>query len=266
MMKILITGGNGYVAKSLFNSLSKEFDVTVVTRNNFDLTNSHQTNKFFKNKNFDVVIHCAIVGGNRTKEDGENVLDQNLKMYFNLLDNCKNFKRFIHFGSGAEIYMKEKPYGLSKHIINYSIQNKINFYNIRIFGLFDENELDTRYLKTNINNYLNGRDIHIFSNKMMDFFYMKDFLLVVKYYIETENPPKIYECVYPEKKTLLDIAKIINSMGDHSVNIVIEEKMKSESYVGNFKSLGIRYVGLEQGIKNVYEKLKLRGLLLTHQI
>ena len=100
----------------------------------------------------------------------------------------------------------------------------------------------------------------------MDFFYMKDFLLVVKYYIETENPPKIYECVYPEKKTLLDIAKIINSMGDHSVNIVIEEKMKSESYVGNFKSLGIRYVGLEQGIKNVYEKLKLRGLLLTHQI
>lgn len=255
MMKILITGGDGYVAKSLFNSLSKEFDVTVVTRNNFDLTDSSETFNFFIDKYFDVVIHCAIVGGSRLKIDDENVLDDNLRMYYNLLDNRHHFKKFIHFGSGAEIYFKDGPYGFSKHIINYSIQNKPDFYNIRIFGIFDENELETRYIKTNINKYIKGEPIHIFSDKKMDYFYMKDFISVVKYYILNENPPKIYDCVYSETKTLLEIANIINSLDSHSVEINVGDA-QSENYTGNFVSLGLEYVGLESSIRDVYQELK----------
>lgn len=254
-MKILITGGDGYIAKSIFNYLNKEFNITTITRLDFDLTVSEKTNKFFKNKFFDVVIHCAVVGGSRLKVDDESVLDQNLKMYYNLLDNQKHFKKFIHLGSGAEIFFKDKPYGFSKHIINYSIQNKPNFYNIRIFGIFDENELPTRYIKTNIIKYIKGEPIHVFSNKKMDYFYMKDFISVLKYYILDNEPPKIYDCVYSEKKTLLEIANIINSLDSHLVEINLENE-ESENYVGDFVSLGINYIGLETSIRYVYEKLK----------
>ena len=58
-MKILITGGNGYIAKSIYSSLSSKYDITTVTRQDFDLTCWASTYKFFYNKTFDVVIHTA---------------------------------------------------------------------------------------------------------------------------------------------------------------------------------------------------------------
>ena len=35
-MKILITGANGYIGKSLYNALKDKYDVTAVTRTDFD--------------------------------------------------------------------------------------------------------------------------------------------------------------------------------------------------------------------------------------
>ena len=85
--------------------------------------------------------------------------------------------------------------------------------------------------------------------------YMKDFISVVKYYILNENPPKIYDCVYSETKTLLEIANIINSLDSHSVEINVGDA-QSENYTGNFVSLGLEYVGLESSIRDVYQELK----------
>ena len=131
-MKILITGGNGYIAKSLYNSLKNSYEITTLTRNNFDLNHFRVLDSYLKHKYFDVVIHCAVSGGSRLKEDITNDMDNNLQMYYNLL-NCRNrFGKLIHFGSGAEITQPESPYGLSKRVIAKSILEQENFYNIRI--------------------------------------------------------------------------------------------------------------------------------------
>ena len=172
-MKVLITGGNGYIAKSLYNAFKNQYDITSITRQDFDLTDSFNTLKYFSDKYFDVVIHCAISGGSRLKLDTWKDMDNNLKMYYNLL-NCKDkFGKLIHFGSGAETNASESPYGLSKKVIAKSILEQDNFYNIKIFGVFDENELDTRFIKGNIKRYINKEPILIHQDKFMDFFYMK---------------------------------------------------------------------------------------------
>ena len=146
-MKILITGGNGYIAKSIYPSLHTKYDITTVGRQDFDLTNWDETNKWFEEKQFDVVIHTAVVGGSRLKEEDSSIMDQNLKMHYNLLDQQDKYTKFIYFGSGAE-YSLNTPYGLSKFIINQSFKDKPNFYNLRIYGVFDENEWETRFIKT----------------------------------------------------------------------------------------------------------------------
>ena len=51
-MKILITGANGYIGKSLFNALKDKYDITAITRQDFDLTNVQSMIKFFENKYF----------------------------------------------------------------------------------------------------------------------------------------------------------------------------------------------------------------------
>ena len=52
-MKILITGTNGYVGKSLCYGLN-DYNITGINRKICDLTNSDQVDNFFKNKAFDV--------------------------------------------------------------------------------------------------------------------------------------------------------------------------------------------------------------------
>ena len=254
-MKILITGGNGYIGSSLYNELKNLYDVKKISRDNFDLKDSFQTKKYFSNKYFDVVIHCAVSGGSRLKEDTISDMDNNLQMYYNLL-NCKDrFGKLIHFGSGAEITQPETPYGLSKRVINKSISGQENFYNIRIFAVFDENELDTRFIKSNIKRYINKEPIIIHQDKLMDFFYMKDLISLVDYYIQSENPPKEIDCSYQQSYSLFDIANMINELDTHKVHITFNQDKMDEKYCGNSNIL-LNYIGLEEGIKEVYNKLK----------
>lgn len=255
-MDILITGGNGYIAKNLYEGLKDKHNVTRISRDDFDLTDRICTDEFFKDKYFDVVIHTAISGGSRLRKDTEDVLDQNLMMYYNLLSNESKFKKFINIGSGAELFAQQEPYGLSKHVINYSMKNKTNFYNVRIFAVFDENELDSRFIKSSIIKYLNEQPIEIHQDKLMDFFYMEDLITLMKYCISAEDLPKEINCSYKNIYHLKDIARIINTMDEHKVPVKVINKKIGINYTGNFSNLGIDYIGLEQGIKNVYDKLK----------
>jgi GDP-L-fucose synthase len=251
-MRILITGGNGYIAKTLYNNFYSKYKIVSISRQDFDLTDSFETNKYFSDKYFDIIIHCAVSGGSRLKPDNWDVLDDNLKMYYNLL-NCKNkFTKLIHFGSGAEINSPETPYGLSKKTIAKSISEKDNFYNLRIYGVFDENELDTRFIKANIKRYINKEPIQIFENKIMDFIYMKDLIDIVEYYINNDDLPKEIDCVYNNKYNLYEISKIINKLDRYEVDIIILGEEKKSSYIGSFTDLGINYQGLEKGIFNTY--------------
>lgn len=255
-MNILITGGNGYIAKNLYEGLKDKHTITTISRVDFDLTNRQATDNFFQDKYFDVVLHTAIAGGSRLRKDTEDVLDENLIMYYNLLANESKFKKFISIGSGAEIFAQQDPYGLSKHVINYSMKNKTNFYNIRIFAVFDENELESRFIKSSILKYLKNKPIEIHQDKLMDFFYMKDLIKLIEYCISAEELPKEINCSYRNIYHLKDIAKIINRMDEYKVPINIVNKKIGVGYVGNFTNLEIEYIGLEQGIENVFNELK----------
>ena len=256
-MRILITGANGYIGTSLYNALKDKYNVTTVTRNGFDLTDITAMSKFFENKHtFDVVIHCAVAGGSRLAEDDWNVMDTNLIMYYNLLAHRKYYKRLIHFGSGAETYLPKTPYGYSKKVIAKSILNQDNFYNIKIFGVFDEKELDTRFIKANIKRYINKEPIQIFENKFMDFFYMKDLIEVVDYYINNEEPLKEFDCSYDGINSLKEIADIINNLDEHKVEVKVQKEDGSDYTSHYYNKLPIELIGLEQGIINTYNKIK----------
>jgi GDP-L-fucose synthase len=180
-------------------------------------------------------------------------------MFNNLLINKDKFKKFISFGSGAEIRMPETPYGKSKSIINNIIEKEPNFYNIRIFAVFDENELDTRFIKSNILRYINKKEMIIHANKLMDFFYMQDLISLVNYYINEEDPPKTIDCSYKDKKNLFEIANFINTLDEYKVPIGFEKNNIEQDYCG-ISNLPIKPIGLEQGIRNSFREIKTKML------
>ena len=253
-MNILITGGNGYVAKSLYNGLKDKYNITTITRQDFDLTDYNALCEWFRERYFDVVIHTATVGGSRLKQEDDVVVKQNVSMYNNLLANKHHFDKFITFGSGAEFFKQNTPYGTSKNIIAESIKKNNNFYNLRIFATFDHNELDTRFIKANILRYINKQPILIHSDKIMDFFYMKDLISLVDYYIHNDGIKDI-NCSYEYKYTLSNIANIINQLDTYTVPIIVENKSKLDFYCGEYSQLPIETVGMVTGIKNTFREL-----------
>jgi GDP-L-fucose synthase len=263
-MRILITGGSGDIGRFLSNKLIG-YDVHTPSSIELNLTHKENVDSFFKyNSRYDVVIHAAIKGGSRLTQDGWSVMDDNLKMYYNLLNHRDSYDKFISFGSGAEIYMNKEPYGMSKSVIANSMLDKEGFYNIRVFGLFGENEKSTRFVKSNIERYVSKSPILIHTNKLMDFFYMEDLLSVVKYYINSSDLPKTVDCSYNgSKKSLRGIATSINNLDKHKVGVTISKKPGSgdlKSYLGDATQLAklpIPLIGFEKGLKLEYEKYKL---------
>jgi len=257
-MRILITGSRGYIGYSLYLALKDKYEIVAHTRDLFDLTSSKSTLDYFKGQYFDIVLHCAIVGGSRLKKDNWNVVDDNLTMYYNLLQCKENYGMFINLASGAEINSPESPYGISKRIIANSILQKDGFYNIRIFGVFNEYELDTRFIRANLLRYIGKQSMNI-QNKKMTFFYMKDLIKVIEYYIENDQSLllKDIDCAYSRSISLLEVANLINNLSNYKVHINVENA-KIDDYISNkLIPYDIDYIGLEQGILEVYKKMTL---------
>lgn len=257
-MKILITGANGYIGKSLYNAFKDKHDVTAITRKDFDLTDIRSMVNFFDGKYFDVVLHCAIVGGSRLKEDGWHVMDNNLIMYYNLFQCRDHYDKLINFGSGAEEHSPNTPYGLSKLIIRNSVLNTPNFFNVKIFGIFDENEWDTRFIKTSIKNHINKEPILVYENKKMTFFYMKDLIVLVEHLIITDPSKLLKEnhCGYIDDYPLSEIAEIINGLDEHDVPILVGTKPGKDYVCEHNAGYNLPYIGLIRGIIETYNKIK----------
>jgi UDP-glucose 4-epimerase len=277
-MHILITGCNGFIGRNLVNHFKTNHSVDAASRKEFDMLDSESVKKFFEDKKYDLVIHTAIEGGRRTKPDTEEMVYKNILMVYNLLENQDKFDNMITFGSGAELDRRfdinEKTnvdrryptdfYGISKSIIHKLCMIEPKLYNFRIFNCFGSDESETRFIRGNIEKNIKGESMILFSNRLMDFFYMDDLISMINQF--TINPsvfPKSIDCVYENKYRLSDILNIINEVSDNSVDII---KLNDESinsintnqtdYIGKFTDLSIEFIGLRNSIEIVYNKIK----------
>jgi GDP-L-fucose synthase len=272
-MRILITGGNGNLAKIINKHLLSEFEIVCITRKDFDLLNLQELTNYLSGKKFDVLIHTAISGGRRTKEETGEVVYYNLLMFENLMKFADNFKLIINFDSGAiydrstDIYCKKEDeslnipvdyYGFSKYMIyNRSLQYN-NVVNFRIFNIFHVNEEPDRFIKSCFLAKRIGTTVTIFEDKYFDFMYEDDFIKIIKYYIDyySEKLPKTFNLSYTNKYKLSDIADMVLN---NKEQIVIIDSSCSKNYCGDGKlltSLSIELDGLENSLKKYADKFR----------
>lgn len=279
-MKILITGYSGFLGQEFCDYFS-EHELILSNRRNLNMCNKKAVDDFFSYNTVDMVLHTAIQGGTRNQVDTYQMLCNNLVMFNNLKNNHDKYKMMISFGSGAafdrrlninknkeeDIFDRHPQdyYGMAKKIIANEIHKSENIFNMRLFGCFGVQESNYRFIKASISRLLNGEPIKIHSNKFMDFFFVEDLCKVIEFYA-AKNPKKLYRDLnicYNNKQTLVDIAhKICNIIGvDAEKNIEIQNvnDLKTPNYTGDgakLESLNIDFLGLEEGIKKVYEKIR----------
>src|SRR6056300_1959704 len=196
MKKVCVLGASGFVGKNLLQGMQW----IGVTRQELDLTDQVAVEKYFRTHEYDVVIHCAVIGGSRLKPDDGDVIHKNILMFENVVRVFKG--KLIYFSSGAALRGNPPtdPYGLSKWLIDRRIETIPNAYSLRIWGCYGSGELPTRF------SAVCKREGHvvIYKDRYFDFIDIEDVRKIVWEYVRVENTRNDKECdlVYPEKLLL----------------------------------------------------------------
>jgi len=277
MKSILITGGKGNIATIIKNHLQHEYVISNPSHQELDILDMIQLTEYFKNNQFDILIHTAILGGRRTKMENYDVVYKNLLMFENLMKFADSFKMIINLDSAA-IYDRQTDilnrkeselftiptdfYGFSKYLIYQRSLNYKHIYNFRIFNIFHVNEEPDRFIKSCFLAKRNNTKITIYENKYFDFVYEDDFVKILKYYMDNLSNSlilhKTINICYDNKYTLSEIAKKI--IPAENIDILSNELTHNYSGDGSLLNSIVHCDGLESCLEKYESKYKIQNL------
>lgn len=253
-MRVLITGASGFIGRNLTENLKTKYDLLTPTHKELELTDYKAVQNYFQTNKIDVVVHSAVVGGNRPEEHVLGSLHQNLRIFFNIVRNKKYFKRMINLGSGAEydktlpiINVKESQfdtrvpideYGFFKYICSKYIEKVDYIVTLRIFGLFGKYE-DYRYrfISNAMCRNLLSLPIIMTQNVFFDYMDIKDFVKIIVYFINHKPEHRFYNIGRGVKIDILTIAHKINNIAEKKSQVIVNKPGLNKEYTCNNKKL-----------------------------
>jgi GDP-L-fucose synthase len=253
-MKILITGGSGFIGKNLTEQIHSEYSIVSPTSKDLNLLDEEGVLSYLKKNRFDVIIHAATWNATKTShKDTSLVLENNLRMFFNLARASSYYKKMIYYGSGAEFdrnhwipKMKEDyfdsfiptdQYGFSKYLMNKYAEKAGNIYNLRLFGVFGKYEdWQIRFISQTCCRTIYNLPITINQNVNFDYTYIDDVVKITNWFIHHEPKSKTYNVCTGNTYTLTDLAKRVFSVsGNHQEIRIVNEGMGREYSGDNTK-------------------------------
>lgn len=266
VMKILLTGGTGFIGRNLYEGLKNKYTFLAPNRKALDLLDKEKVEYYVKKNKIDIIIHSAIQGG-------ENVLETTLRMFLNLTRTLSYVKKMIHLGSGAEygktrdlIKIKESDfgsyipfdkYGLAKYVCSQIASNEKKIVTLRIFGIYGKYE-DYRYkfISNAIVKNILKMPIKIKQDVIFDYLYSADFVSIVDFFLRSSSRYSVYNITPTQAITLKEIAHIINDISSYKSKISIENRSHNFQYTGSNKKLceekNFQFTSYRQGIKDLF--------------
>lgn len=261
-MKLLVTGGSGFIGRNLMEYLSKSHSIQAPSHAELELTDENAVCAYFSQHKFDIVIHSAVRPGHRNAKDTTNQLCINLHMFYNLLRNKDSFGKLIFLSSGA-VYgitrpmqkIKESEFdrcipfddgGFSKYVIAKYIENLENVVELRIFGIFGKYEdYVIRFISNAICKALFDLPITLRQDRLFDYLYIDDLMPVIEHFIVSKTMNRSYNITPDNSISLSILAHKIKDISGKDIPVKVAQK-----------GMGLEYSGsnllLREEMKNIY--------------
>lgn len=275
-MKILLTGGNGFIGKNIKESyLSEKYSIIAPTRQELDFSDDSNVAAFFKNNTFDVVIHSAAKAGHRNATDTSSLLLTNSRMMFNLLKHQNSWGKLLNMGSGAiydmQNYLPKMPesyfgthipkdeHGYNKYIFGKLIPYLDNVYDFRIFGIFGKYEdYAIRFISNAICKSIFDLPITLRQNRKFDYLYINDLMPILEHFIENSPKEKSFNITPNSSVELLKIAELVKSISGKDIGIKVAQDGLGVEYSGDNSLLhseikNLNFTPIEKSVSELYD-------------
>jgi GDP-L-fucose synthase len=249
-LKVLITGGSGFIGRNLAEALGSRHEVSAPGREELDLLDAAAVRQYLCAHSFDVVIHSATTRSNRRLGAPTDMLDRNCRMFFNLARNAALFGKMIHFGSGAEYgrdglparvredyfdtAVPADPYGFSKYVCAKFIERADRILDLRLFGVFGKYEAwDVRFISNACCRVVHGLPIVIRQDVRFDYLDVSDLAEITDWFIRHDARHKTYNVCHRRTFTLRELAGIVAEASGRSAEIIVRNPGMQPEYSGD---------------------------------
>lgn len=244
-------------------------------KGDLNLLDTEKVETFLREGRFDVVIHTATYDAapKDTLNNPEKVLQNNLRMFFNLARCRDSFGKMLYFGSGAEFgrdswtknmdesfFDRQVPndqYGYSKYLMTQFAMQTNNIYNLRLFGVFGE--LDNwryRFISNICAHAVLGLPIKVHQNSSVDFLYASDLTRIISWFIDNNPTHQVYNVCRGKSYEFVELAKQVRSLTNVNVDLVVNHTNINKHYSGSNTRLlhelpDFKFTSMEESLKNM---------------
>lgn len=270
MKKLLLTGGSGFVGRSILPKIQEKYIVDFPTRQQLNINDFTNTENFIKNGKYDIVVLAAIPTPFSHSDHLESdPFFSGLASFMNFYRLRNHVEKIFYFGSGAEFdkrydisnvkeedlerYLPTDPYGFSKYIMNDYARVSENVFNLRLFGCYGPTDAERKFIAHCINCCLKKEPITIKQNCLFDYIYVEDIVPIISHMINKEPAFHDYNICSGLHIPLYHIAEIVRSvMGTTNEIQVLKDGLGLEYTASNDRLKkeipGLQLTSLEDGI------------------
>jgi len=275
-MKVLVTGGSGFIGAHAVRLLGPHHKVLAPGRSELDLLDAPATASYLREHRPDVVLHAATWNATRTSDkDLSRVLEHNLRMHVHLMDAKAHFGRLISYGSGAEYDRRRwreglsegdfgqsipvDDYGLSKYLIERSRDLDGQTCNLRLFGVFGPGEdWRIRFLSQVCCWARHDQPIQIRQDRLFDFTWVEDVIHVTRIILEGNTLPHTVNLTAGSPSRLSELARQVLAVAGKDLPIHVMDPEPGQAYTADTRLLrsllpGIAFTPIQESLRQLYD-------------
>ncbi|MDO9556412.1 MAG: NAD-dependent epimerase/dehydratase family protein [Coriobacteriia bacterium] len=264
-VRVLITGGSGFIGRNLVESLRERHEVLAPTHSELELTDHDAVHSYLAVHRPEVVVHGAVKPGHRAAKDRSGIAESNTAMFHNLADDPELCPRMVFLSSGAvyderhylpkmrEIYLgthvPTDPNGYAKYLAARWIESAEHVVELRPFGVYGSYEdYSIRFISNAICKALLGLPITLRQDRRFDYVWVGDLVRIVEYFIDRSRGELrygAYNVTPDESENLTGIAHMVLEVTGVDVPIIIAMSGEGVEYSGDNTRLREEMPGLE---------------------